>query len=115
MKKKILCGLAAVLVIILAGFAALHFFRGPVIGNLSGAENEWMYVNGQKYEQFDSDELTIGDRGSFMGRVEAAHGEYYRVYSVIGDINHTYLYACSMGRGAFYKLVPLSMAPGDTR
>lgn len=106
MKKKILFGIAAVLVIILAGFAAILFLRGPVIGTLSGAENQWMYVNGQKYEQYDGGELTSGDCGSFMGRVEAAHGEYYRVYSVIGDPDHVYLYACSMGRGSFYMLTP---------
>ena len=93
-------------IILLLCIAINSFFKGPIIGTVSGAENEFIVIDGITYIIDDLAEngenaYSSADRGEYLGIVK--NGDItMRVYSVKGDDSGNYLYALWEWEGNFY-------------
>ena len=100
--KKIvllLCGALLVISIISIGKATLGTGE---IGTISGAENEYITIDGVKYV-FDIDSgFSYADKGKYLGEVSNSQITM-KVYSVEGDTNGDYIYTRWDWEGYFYK------------
>ena len=100
--KKIvllLCGVLLLISIISLGKAA---FGAKEIGTISGAENEYITIDGVEYV-FDSNSgFSYADKGKYLGRVSNSKITM-KVYSVEGDTNGDYIYTRWDWEGYFYK------------
>ena len=100
--KKIvlfLCGVLLVISIISIGKATLGTGE---IGTISGAENEYITIDGVKYV-FDIDSgFSYADKGKYLGKVSNSKITM-KVYSVEGDTDGDYIYARWDWEGYFYK------------
>ena len=98
MKKKILCSLGIIAVVL----AAILLVRGRVIGTVKGAEMEQILVDDVIYQQNNDTGLSYRDKGRYLGR--AVSGDItFRVYAVKGDTEGRYLYRLWEWEGAFYE------------
>ena len=98
--------LAAVVLALLICAAAVCAFRGPVIGTVSGAENEFIEIDGVTYIDADLTERDVGgfsaaDRGRYLGVVRNDSATM-RVYQVKGDDSGDLLYVRWEWEGKFY-------------
>lgn len=64
MKKKILCSLGIIAVVL----AVILLFRGRVIGTVKGAEMEQIVIDDVVYQQNNDTGLSYRDKGRFIGR-----------------------------------------------
>ena len=100
--KKIvllLCGVLLLISIILIGKAA---FETKEIGTISGAENEYITIDGVKYV-FDIDSgFSYTDKGKYLGKVSNSKITM-KVYSVEGDTDGDYIYTRWDWEGYFYR------------
>ena len=93
--------LAAVILVLL-----ICAFRGPVIGTVSGAENEFIEIDGITYIDADLTETDVSgfsaaDRGRYLGVVRNDSATM-RVYQVKGDDSRDLLYVRWEWEGKFY-------------
>ena len=86
-KKRIAITSFAFAVIPLLCIAINSFFKGPIIGTVSGAENEFIVIDGITYIIDD-----LAENGDIT----------MRVYSVKEDDSGNYLYALWEWEGNFY-------------
>ena len=86
-KKRIAIISFAFAIILLLCIAINSFFKGPIIGTVSGAENEFIVIDGITYIIDD-----LAENGDIT----------MRVYSVKGDDSGNYLYALWEWEGNFY-------------
>ena len=95
MKKRTVLIIAA---ICLLCFAA---FRARAIGRISGAENDYITIDGTTYVRDTGTGLSYADKGRFMGRAVNADTSMW-VYSVKGDADGQYIYVLWEWEGCFY-------------
>ena len=86
-KKRIAIISFAFAIILLLCIAINSFFKGPIIGTVSGAENEFIVIDGITYIIDD-----LAENGDIT----------MRVYSVKEDDSGNYLYALWEWEGNFY-------------
>ncbi len=86
-KKRIAITSFAFAIILLLCIAINSFFKGPIIGTVSGAENEFIVIDGITYIIDD-----LAENGDIT----------MRVYSVKEDDSGNYLYALWEWEGNFY-------------
>ena len=86
-KKRIAITSFAFAIILLLCIAINSFFKGPIIGTVSGAENEFIVIDGITYIIDD-----LAENGDIT----------MRVYSVKEDDSGNYLYALWEWEGSFY-------------
>ena len=103
-RKRLTVLAAAVLALLIC--AAVCAFRGPVIGTVSGAENEFIEIDGITYIDADLTETDVGGfsaagRGRYLGVVRNDSATM-RVYQVKGDDSGDLLYVRWEWDGKFY-------------
>ena len=103
-RKRLTVLAAAVLALLIC--AAVCAFRGPVIGTVSGAENEFIEIDGVTYIDADLTETDVSgfsaaDRGRYLGVVRNDSATM-RVYQVKGDDSGDLLYVRWEWEGKFY-------------
>ena len=103
-RKRLTVLAAAVLALLIC--AAVCAFRGPVIGTVSGAENEFIEIDGVTYIDADLTERDVGGfsaagRGRYLGVVRNDSATM-RVYQVKGDDSGDLLYVRWEWEGKFY-------------
>ncbi len=103
-RKRLTVLAAAVLALLIC--AAVCAFRGPVIGTVSGAENEFIEIDGITYIDADLTETDVGGfsaagRGRYLGVVRNDSATM-RVYQVKGDDSGDLLYVRWEWEGKFY-------------
>lgn len=77
---------------------------GKTIGEVRGAENEYITIDDEKYVLDTENDFTQADKGTFLGKVSNSKTTM-KVYSVKGDTEGEYIYALWDWEGAFYKKV----------
>ena len=96
MKKRV------VFLLILCAAALLFWRSNRIVGTVSGAEHEYITVNGITYERDISTEYGYNGRGLCLGRV--TNGDVHmKVYAVRGDTARQYLYVRGEWEGAVYQ------------
>ena len=96
MKKLIALLLATVLLLSLVACG------GKTIGEVRGAENEYITIDDVKYVLDTDNDFTQADKGTYLGKVSNSKITM-KVYSVKGDTKEEYIYALWDWEGAFYK------------
>ena len=96
MKKLIALLLATVLLLSLVACG------GKTIGEVRGAENEYITIDDVKYVLDADNDFSQADKGTYLGKVSNAKITM-KVYSVKGDAEAEYIYAVWDWEGAFYK------------
>lgn len=110
MPKKRIVILSSIVVVVLSAALALRFFnlasQKPIIGTISGAEYEFIEIDGVRYaadlyNEHAANSFSSADRGEYLGSV--TNGEItMRVFSVKGDDSGRFLYTLWDWDGAFY-------------
>lgn len=93
--------IAAAAVCLLAVFAVPRLFSLPVVGEIRGAENEIIEVDGVQYVRTMERPYTANDRGRYLGSVRNGNISM-RVYEVKGDRSDQWLFARWEWEGYFY-------------
>ena len=75
---------------------------GKTIGEVRGAENEYITIDDVKYVIDTDNDFTQADKGTYLGKVLNSKITM-KVYSVKGDTEGEYIYALWDWEGAFYK------------
>ena len=75
---------------------------GKTIGEVRGAENEYITIDDVKYVIDTDNDFTQADKGTYLGKVSNSKTTM-KVYSVKGDTEGEYIYALWDWEGAFYK------------
>ena len=75
---------------------------GETIGEVRGAENEYITIDDVKYVLDIDNDFTQADKGTYLGKVSNSKITM-KVYSVKGDTEGEYIYALWDWEGAFYK------------
>ena len=96
MKKLIALLLATVLLLSLVACG------GKTIGEVRGAENEYITIDDVKYVLDTNNDFSQVDKGTYLGKVSNSKTTM-KVYSVKGDTEGEYIYALWDWEGAFYK------------
>ena len=96
MKKLIALLLATVLLLSLVACG------GKTIGEVRGAENEYITIDDVKYVLDADNDFSQADKGTYLGKVSNAKITM-KVYSVKGDAEAEYIYAVWDWEGTFYK------------
>ena len=96
MKKLIALLLATVLLLSLVACG------GKTIGEVRGAENEYITIDDVKYVLDTNNDFSQVDKGTYLGKVSNTKITM-KVYSVKGDTEEEYIYALWDWEGAFYK------------
>lgn len=105
-KKRVVVISFVLVIILLLCVTVSFFFQRPIIGTVTGAENEFIVIDGITYIIDDLAEngenaYSSADRGEYLGIVK--NGDItMRVYSVKGDDSGNYLYALWEWEGNFY-------------
>jgi len=98
--KKIISA-ALLIIIVLALFNIRQLSGIPVIGSISGAENEKITIGNDVYEKTHDAPVSQSDKGKYVGTV--SNGKIkMRVYEMPED---DYIYAMWEWEGAIYKCV----------
>ena len=102
MKKKLilLCGI--VLLLIISGVIYKQTVGAPVIGTVSGAEWEYLTVDGTEYELDHAAPVNGTDKGSFLG-IATSGDLRFRIYSI--KEYDEYLYCQWEWEGHIYKRI----------
>ena len=98
MKKRIIIVSLLCTMLLIAIFL---YWQSRVIGTISGADLEYITIQDKTYMLDDDNDLSIADKGSFLGVVSNGRDKF-RVYSVKG--NDQYIYRLWSYDGAFYRL-----------
>lgn len=89
--KKVVLLLCGVLLLISIFSIGKATFGAKEIGTISGAENEYITIDGVEYV-FDIDSgYSYADKGKYLGKVSNSKITM-KVYSVEGDTNGDYIY-----------------------
>ena len=96
MKKLIALLLVTVLLLSLVACG------GKTIGEVRGAENEYITIGDVKYVLDTDNDFSQADKGTSLGKVSNSKITM-KVYSVKGDAEAEYIYAVWDWEGAFYK------------
>ena len=96
MKKTIAIVLTIVVMIVFVACGAKS------IGIVSGAEYEFITIDGVKYVLDNNNHFSFADRGNYLGNVSNPRITM-RVYSVKGDAEGNYIYVLWEWEGSFYK------------
>lgn len=99
MKRLITLLLAMVLLLSLVACG------GKTIGEIRGAENEYITIDDVKYALDTNNDFSQADKGTYLGKVSNSKITM-KVYSVKGDTEGEYIYALWDWKGAFYKREP---------
>ena len=75
---------------------------GKTIGEVRGAENEYITIDDVKYVLDTDNDFTQAGKGTYLGKVSNSKITM-KVYSVKGDTEGEYIYALWDWEGAFYK------------
>lgn len=75
---------------------------GKTIGEIRGAENEYITIDDVKYVLDTNNDFSQVDKGTYFGKVSNTKITM-KVYSVKGDAEAEYIYAVWDWEGAFYK------------
>lgn len=94
----------AVVLCLLAAFAAPRLLQFPVIGTVCGAEHEFIEIDGAVYVHTTERPYTSNDRGNYLGSVKN-EDITMRVYDVKGDESGQWLFASWEWEGYFYLRV----------
>lgn len=102
-KKIVLffCGVLLLISIISIGRAALG---SKEIGTISGAEYDYITIDGVIYEIDHKHDFSSADRGKYLGVIRSGDN-IFRIYSVKGDEENQYIYRLWDWEGAFYKKI----------
>ncbi|MBQ7087766.1 MAG: hypothetical protein IJM96_09865 [Clostridia bacterium] len=98
--KKIISAVLLI-IIVLALFNIRQLLYIPVIGNISGAENEKITIGNDVYEKTSDSPVSRSDKGKYLGTVTNSIIKM-RVYEMPED---DYIYAMWEWEGAIYKCV----------
>lgn len=88
--------------LVLACFLNLAACGGKTIGEISGAENEYIIIDDVKYVLDTGNNFSQADKGTYLGKVSNSKITM-KVYSVKGDTNGDYIYILWDWEGTFYK------------
>lgn len=101
---KIICFIG--IAILLLGYmcsAVINHFKPP-IGRISGAEMDFITIDGCVYEECNDKNYSIRHKGKYLGKVVTDDEKIvFRVYSVKGT--DEYIYRLWDWEGGFYKKV----------
>ena len=99
--KKIIA--VALLILVLFALLNIRQFIGiPVIGKITGAENEQIIIDGTTYERDYNSGFSSDNKDKYLGVVRNTKIKM-RVYSIDGKENADYIYALWGWEGAIYK------------
>lgn len=96
MKKLIVLLLTMALLLVLVACG------GKNIGEISGAENEYITIDNVQYVLDANNDFTQTDKEKYLGKVSNSQITM-KVYSVKGDTEGKYIYTLWDWEGAFYK------------
>lgn len=91
----------AALLLLACVFTFVGCGADKAIGTISGAENEYITIDGVTYERDNASDLSNKDRDDYLGQVSNTKISM-KVYSVDGDAEGKYIYAMWDWEGAFY-------------
>lgn len=108
-KKRIVkISLITILVVLILLFIPFFkiIFQVSIIGNITGAEYDFIEIDGVRYVKDSAgaraDEFSGADRGEYLGAVTDGNVTM-RVFSVNGDDSRRYIYVLWDWEGAFYS------------
>ena len=93
------CGALFLISIISIGKATLG---AKEIGTISGAEYDYITIDGVTYELDHNHDFSNADKGKYLGVIRSGDNTF-RIYSVKGDEENQYIYRLWDWEGAFYK------------
>ena len=102
MKRKTILCCGIVVLLIIAAVIYRQTVGAPVIGTVSGAEWEYLTVEGTDYEIDYSAPVNGADKGSFIG-IATNGTSRFRIYSI--KESDEYLYCLWEWEGRIYKRI----------
>ena len=110
MSKKRIVKISLIAILVVLILLSIPFFKTifqvPIIGSITGAEYEFIEIDGVRYVKDSSGaragDFSGADRGEYLGAVTDGNITM-RVFSVKGDDSRRYIYALWDWDGAFYS------------
>lgn len=73
------------------------------IGKIQGAEWEVIVIDSTEYVKTTSSDISIADKGAYLGKVTDGDKVTFRVYSVKNDTEGKYIYCVWDWEGSIYE------------